>query len=54
MLPDALPTARILRFGYDSQWFGDNAIKQRLSTVAESLLHSLQSERKVEAGIFEI
>ena len=54
MLPDVLPKARILRFGYNSQWFGDSAIKQRLSTVAESLLHALRSERKVEANILKI
>lgn len=47
MLPGAIPYARILRFGYD-------AIKQQLSTVAESLLHDLGSERKVEASILKI
>jgi hypothetical protein len=53
MLLEAIPRARILRFGYDSQWFGNSAIKQRLSTVAESLLHALRSERKVEANILK-
>ncbi|SRR6266516_3739064 len=47
MLPKAIPTARIMRFGYESRWFGENPIKQRLSTVAESLLRALKSERKV-------
>ena len=51
MLPQALPRARIMRFGYNSQWFGENAIKQRLSTVAEALLRALRAERKV-LGIY--
>ena len=54
MLPQELPSARILRFGYDSQWFGDSAIRQRLSAVAESLLYTLQSERKVVASVLKI
>jgi hypothetical protein len=47
MLPLSHPKARIMRFGYDSQWFGEHAVKQRLSTVAESLLLALKAERKV-------
>jgi hypothetical protein len=47
MLPEAVPKARIMRFGYDSQWFGENAIKQRLSTVAGGLLGALRAERNV-------
>ncbi|KAJ2998949.1 hypothetical protein NUW58_g155 [Xylaria curta] len=38
MLPAALPNARIMTYGYDSYWFGDNATKQSLSGVAEKLL----------------
>ena len=44
MLPHAIPRARIMRFGYDSQWFGEDPIKQRLSTVAEELLSCLREE----------
>jgi hypothetical protein len=47
MLPSALPAARIMRFGYDSRWKGDDAVKQRLSAVSERLLRSLSSVRKV-------
>jgi hypothetical protein len=47
MLPREFPTARIMSFGYESQWFGDNAIKISLSSVAEDLLGDLQATRKV-------
>jgi len=47
MLPKAIPRARIMRFGYESQWFGDAAVKQRLPTVANTLLKFLVMERKV-------
>ncbi len=50
MLPKAIPKARIMRFGYESQWYGDNAVKQTLPTVAHSLLHWLVQARKV--GLF--
>lgn len=41
MLPGAIPHSRILRFGYESQWLGKDAIQQRLSSVAEQLLRGL-------------
>lgn len=47
MLPAALPNSRILRFGYESQWLGKDAIQQRLSSVAEQLLRGLMETRKV-------
>jgi hypothetical protein len=47
MLPKAVPRARIMRFGYESQWHGKDAVKQRLPTVAQRLLYSLVQERKV-------
>lgn len=47
MLPQACPDARIMTFGYESQWFGNGAIKQKLSTVADGLLKALRSERRV-------
>lgn len=47
MLPRACPESRIMTFGYESQWFGDGAIKQKLSSVADTLLKALRSERKV-------
>jgi hypothetical protein len=47
MLPAAIPKARIMSFGYDSQWYGPQASKVRLSNVAEELLYALQCERVV-------
>ena len=49
MLPRAIPQSRILRFGYESQWLGKDAIKQRLSLVADQLLRGLMESRKVQS-----
>ena len=48
MLPSMLdcPT-RIMRYGYHSQWFGQQAIRQTVATVADRLLLSLKKKRKV-------
>ncbi len=47
MLPRAIPNSRVLRFGYESQWLGKDAIQQRLSLVADQLLRGLMESRKV-------
>lgn len=47
MLPAVVPDARIMRYGYQSQWFGDEAISQKVSTVAQRLLLNLRRDRKV-------
>jgi hypothetical protein len=47
MLPLVVPNARILRYGYESGWFGDDAIRQKVSTVAKRFLLALMRERKV-------
>ena len=54
MLPQAIPNARILRFGYESQWLGKDAIQQRLSLVADQMLRGLMESRKVSNGCLEI
>ncbi|KAJ9640885.1 hypothetical protein H2199_005553 [Coniosporium tulheliwenetii] len=36
MLPSAVPNARIMRYGYMSRWFGDEAIRQNVNTVADA------------------
>jgi len=47
MLPAVAPNARIMRYGYQSQWFGKEAMQQSASTVAERLLRALKRKRKV-------
>ena len=47
MLPVVAPNARIMRYGYESQWFGKEAMQQSASTVAERLLRTLKRKRKV-------
>ncbi|KAH8728360.1 hypothetical protein GQ44DRAFT_824189 [Phaeosphaeriaceae sp. PMI808] len=46
MLPAVAPNARIMRYGYQSQWFGKEAMQQSASTVAERLLRALKRKRK--------
>ena len=50
MLPAIVPNARIMRYGYQSQWVGDEAISQKASTVAQRLLLTLRRARKVWFG----
>jgi hypothetical protein len=47
MLPKVIPRARIMRFGYESCWFGETAVNQRLLTIAQALLQCLVTEREV-------
>ena len=47
MLPGAIPNTRTLQLGYESQWFGSEAIQQRLPLVADQLLRGLMSLRTV-------
>jgi hypothetical protein len=47
MLPVVAPNARIMRYGYQSQWFGKEAMQQSAFTVAERLLRALKRKRKV-------
>ncbi|KAK0707015.1 hypothetical protein B0T26DRAFT_482584 [Lasiosphaeria miniovina] len=49
MLPRAVPTARIMRFGYESSWFRsdkDEPKKKFVSDVAEMLLKQLELNRR--------
>ena len=47
MLPAVAPNARIMQYGYQSQWFGKETMGQSVSTVAERLLRALERTRKV-------
>ncbi|PSN58929.1 TPR-like protein [Corynespora cassiicola Philippines] len=46
MLPAVAPNARVMRYGYESQWFGKEAMQQSASTVADRLLKALKRKRK--------
>lgn len=48
MLPAVAPQARIMRYGYQSQWFGEGAMRQTVSTVAQRLLLALRRKRTVK------
>lgn len=48
MLPAVVPHARIMRYGYQSQWFGEGAMRQKVSTVAQRLLLALRRRRTVK------
>jgi len=53
MLPSIAPQARIMRYGYESQWFGDNknsTVRLRASTIADQLLHELKFEREASSA----
>ena len=47
MLPAVVRQGRIMRYGYESQWFGEETISLKASTVAQRLLRGLTRERKV-------
>lgn len=47
MLPKQFPHARIMSFGYDSFWFGDAPVRNRLSGLAVDVLKELGRFRKV-------
>jgi hypothetical protein len=49
MLPAVALHARIMRYGYQSQWFGEGAMRQKASTVAQRLLLALRRRREVRA-----
>jgi hypothetical protein len=47
MLPSLIPNARIMAFGYNSIWFGDDAVQLPLASAADNLLSALRSKRRV-------
>ncbi|KAJ5679285.1 hypothetical protein N7462_007529 [Penicillium macrosclerotiorum] len=47
MLPSKFPSARIMTFGYESNWFGEDAVRIDLDSVADNLLEELIDARKV-------
>lgn len=50
MLPKAVPSARIMRFGYRSSWYGREQEEPRktfVSDVAQALLKQMEFHRRV-------
>ena len=47
MLPAAVPNARIMRYGYDSAWYGPQRTNTFPRTISQDLLQHLHRERKV-------
>jgi len=45
MLQKVVPNARILVFGYRSQWVGRDAVQTRISAVSDDLLHAIKVDR---------
>ena len=54
MLPELLPTARILQFSYESTWLGAESIDQRCSLIADQLLYCLSAARMVRSLVVNI
>ena len=52
MLPSIMEDARIMRYGYESQWFDRDALRTNASTVAPGLLDALQRKRRVFESSF--
>ncbi|KAL8340712.1 hypothetical protein RB601_006689 [Gaeumannomyces tritici] len=45
-LPASVPHARIMRYGYSSQWFGKNATKTKVSDISQAFLFDLDEFRE--------
>lgn len=52
MLPAVATNARIMRYGYQSGWFGKETIQQNVATVADRLLIALKRKRKVPTLLY--
>lgn len=46
-LRSVVPHARIMRYGYNSQWFGKDAIKTKISSISQAFLLDLEEYREV-------
>ena len=51
MLPAAFQDARIMRYGYLSEWKGDGRVTTRVSLISKDLLPLIKRERKVTRDI---
>ncbi|KAL4883893.1 ankyrin repeat-containing domain protein [Aspergillus karnatakaensis] len=46
MLPKAIPQARVLVYGYRSQWYGPDAVDIRLPVIGHDLLEAIKVDRR--------
>jgi len=53
-LPAVFPHSRISRYGYDSRWFGEDAIRTKTSDISQAFLFDLTEHRKVRLCYQEI
>ena len=53
MLPHAVPNTRIMRYGYESHWFGKDATRNGVRNVARRLLLALKRKREVSYSIIK-
>ena len=47
MLPSIVPNACIMRYGYELNWFGKDALHTKVTDIARTLLRSLRRHQKV-------
>lgn len=47
MLPAVLPSARVMRYGYESQGWGPDGLITKPEDISQRLLRALADERKV-------
>ena len=51
MLPMVIPEARIMLYGYASQWIGPDGVRTRLPEIALDLVRALAEERQVQTTL---
>ncbi|KAK4118455.1 hypothetical protein N657DRAFT_651298 [Parathielavia appendiculata] len=49
-LPAVAPGARIMRYGYNSRWFGEDAVRTKMSDISQTFLFELKDCRKTDQG----
>jgi hypothetical protein len=52
MLPTVVPSARIMRYGYHSAWFGVDMTATSPRIISQNLLGQLKSKREVRVSFF--
>lgn len=50
-LPAVVPRARIMRYGYNSRWFGKEATRTKTSDISQAFLLDLKEFREVSLSV---